>query len=384
MWRPAWVAGPAPFAHIVGPPLAKRDYYEVLIVSRTATQDEIKQAYRKLAKELHPDKNPGDAAAEDRFKELSEAFSVLNDVDKRRRYDRLGHAAASGDPGYERVDFRAVSEILEGLAEGLFGARNGRKRAGNDIEVELPVTFEEAALGAEKKLTIQRSITCVTCSGSGAAPGTTPERCAACQGSGEVRFQRGFFTASRPCQSCGGTGKKIATPCPTCQGKTAVPSSDEITVRVPPGVEDGAIRSVKGGGERSHSGGAAGDLHVRIAVQPHPLFRRVGADIRVTIPVSFPQAVLGTQVDVPTLEGRVKMKVPPGTPSGKVLRLRGRGIESLGGAGKGDQLVEIVVEIPEEITTKQRKLIEELAVELGESPGPEQKGFLQKLRDLFG
>lgn len=364
--------------------MAKRDYYEVLSVPRTATQDEVKQAYRKLAKELHPDKNPGNAEAEDRFKELSEAFSVLNDVDKRRRYDRMGHAASGGDPGYERVDFRAVSEILEGLVGEVFGGRGARKRQGSDIEVDLPITFEEAALGTEKKLSITRMMACQTCSGTGAAPGTTPERCAACQGSGEVRFQRGFFTASRPCQSCGGSGRKITSPCATCQGKTSVASSEEISVRVPPGVEDGAIRSVRGGGERSASGGSPGDLHVKIVVQPHPLFRRAGADIRVTIPVSFPQAVLGTQVDVPTLEGRVKMKVPPGTPSGKILRLRGRGIETLGGAGKGDQLVEIVVEVPEDITSKQRKLIEELAVELGESPGPEQKGFLDKLRDLFG
>lgn len=364
-------------------PLAKRDYYEVLIVARTATQDEVKQAYRKLAKELHPDKNPGDVAAEDRFKELSEAFSILNDVDKRRRYDRVGHASA-GEQGYERVDFRAVSEMFEGLVGEVFGGRGAKRRQGGDIELELSVTFEEAALGAEKKVALTRQIACQTCSGSGAAPGTTPERCVACQGSGEVRFQRGFFTASRPCQTCGGTGRKITTPCSICQGKQVVPSEEELTVRVPPGVEDGAIRSVKGGGERSKTGGSAGDLHVKIVVQPHPLFRRSGADLRVTIPISFPQAVLGTQVDVPTLEGRVKMKVPPGTPSGKILRLRGKGIETLGGAGKGDQLVEITVEIPEEITAKQRKLIEELAVELGSAPGPEQKGFLDKLRDLFG
>jgi molecular chaperone DnaJ len=363
--------------------LAKRDYYEVLGVSRTATPDEIKQAYRARAKELHPDKNPGNAQAEEQFKELSEAFSELNDAGKRARYDRMGHAAA-GDGGYERVDFRAVSEILEGLVGEVLGARGPRRRQGQDIELELNVSFEEAALGTEKKLGVSKMASCMTCSGSGAAPGTSPTRCTACQGSGEVRFQRGFFSATRPCQSCGGTGRRIEKPCATCTGKGAVESSEEITVRVPPGVEDGAIRSVRGGGERSASGGQPGDLHVKITVQPHPLFRRKGADVLVTIPISFPQAVLGTQVDVPTLEGRVKMKVPPGTPSGKVLRLRGKGIETLGGAGKGDELVELVVEIPEEISARQRRLIEELAAELGESPGPEQKGFLAKLRDLFG
>lgn len=363
--------------------MAKRDYYEILGVSRTATPDEIKQAYRSRAKELHPDKNPGNAEAEEQFKELSEAFSVLFDAGKRARYDRVGHAG-SNDAGYERVDFRAVSEILEGLVGEVLGARGARRRQGQDIEIDLKISFEEAALGTEKKLSLSRQSACMTCSGSGAAPGTSPQRCSACQGSGEVRFQRGFFSATRPCQTCAGTGRRIETPCPNCAGKGVVPGTEEILVRVPPGVEDGAIRSVRGAGERGPSGGTSGDLHVRIVIEPHPLFRRKGADVHVTIPVSFPQAVLGTQVDVPTLEGRVKMKVPAGTPSGKILRLRGKGIETLGGAGKGDQLVEIVVEVPEELSAKQRRLIEELAVELGQEPGPEQKGFLQKLRDLFG
>jgi molecular chaperone DnaJ len=363
--------------------LAKRDYYEILGVPRSASADEIKQAYRSRAKELHPDKNPGNAEAEEQFKELSEAFSVLFDTGKRARYDRVGHGAPES-AGYERVDFRAVSEILEGLVGEVLGARGPRRRQGQDIEIELKLGFEEAALGVEKKVTITRLSTCTPCGGSGAAPGTTPERCPACQGSGEVRFQRGFFSVSRPCQTCGGSGRKVAKPCASCAGRGSTETSEDVSVRVPPGVEDGAIRSVRGGGEPSPNGGAAGDLHVKIAVQPHPLFRRKGADVIVTIPLSFPQAVLGTQVDVPTLEGRVKMKVPPATPSGKILRLRGKGIETLGGAGKGDQLVELVVEIPEEVTPRQRRLIEELAVELGEAPGPAQKGFLAKLRDLFG
>jgi molecular chaperone DnaJ len=366
----------------------KRDYYELLGVARTATQDEIKAAYRNLAKQLHPDKNPDDPQAEERFKEVSEAYSILNDVEKRRRYDRMGHAAfgggGAGDPGFERIDFRAVSDILEGLMGEVFGqGAQRRARQGQDLEVDLEVTFEEAALGAEKTLTVERLRECAACNGTGAAPGTRVERCSACAGTGEVRFQRGFFSASRPCSSCGGTGKRIETPCPVCKGRTVVPSAEEVLVRIPPGVEHGAVRSLRGGGERGRNGGPPGDLHVRIVVKEHPLFVREGADVKVTVPISFPEAVLGTLVDVPTLEGKVKMKIPSGTQSGKVFRLRGKGIEVLGGAGKGDQLVTVIVEVPQEITKKQRKLIEELAQEFGEEVHPQQKSFFDKLRGLF-
>ncbi len=364
----------------------KRDYYEVLGIARTASQDDIKQAYRNLAKQLHPDKNPGDAAAEERFKEASEAYTVLFDVEKRARYDRMGHAGFGGGGGasYDRVDFRSVGEMLEGIMGEVFGqGATRRARQGQDLEVELAVTFEEAALGAEKTLTVERAKECAACGATGAAPGTRVERCTACAGAGEVRFQRGFFSASRPCSSCGGTGKKIETPCPTCQGKTMVASTEEVLVRLPPGVEHGAVRSLRGGGERGRNGGPPGDLHVRIHVKEHPLFARDGADVKVTVPISFPEAVLGTQIDVPTLEGKVKMKIPPGTQSGKAFRLRGKGIEILGGAGKGDQLVTILVEVPLEVTKKQRQLIEELAAEFGEEVHPQQKSFFDKLRGLF-
>lgn len=363
----------------------KRDYYECLGVARTSSGDDIKQAYRQLAKQWHPDKNQGDPAAEERFKELSEAYSVLIDVEKRRRYDRMGHAGFGGADGNERIDFRAVSEILEGLMGEVFGFQAAARRARNgaDIELEVEISFEEAAVGTEKTLSVPRMVGCGTCEGSGAARGSKIERCTACQGVGEVRFQRGFFSASRPCSTCGGSGKRIEQPCPTCKGQTVVASHEDLLVKVPPGVEDGAIRSVRGAGERGKNSGPPGDLHVRIKVREHPLFKREGADIKVSIPVSFPQVVLGSQIDVPTLEGRVKMKIPPGTQSGKIFRLRGKGIDVLGGAGKGDQLVQIVVEVPENISKKQRRLIEELAVELGEDVYPQQKSFLDKLRGLF-
>ena len=358
----------------------RRDYYEILGVSRTATGDEIKQAYRALAKQWHPDRNPGDTAAEDRFKELSEAYTVLSDAEKRSLYDRRGHGAFS--EGYERIDFRAVSEILEGIVGDVFG--NRRVRQGADVELDLEVSFEEAALGCEKALPVPRSAPCTACDATGAAKGSRVDRCAGCGGTGEVRYQRGFFSASRPCSTCGGSGKKIATPCAVCQGQAAVPATETMQVKVPPGVDDGAIRSVRGAGQpAAKQGGAPGDLHVRVRVRPHPLFRRDGTDVRVTIPVSFPQVVLGSQIDVPTLEGRVKMKVPPGTQSGKVFRLRGKGIAALGGPAKGDQLVEVVVEVPEQISRRQRELIEELASELGEDVHPQQRSFLDKLRGLF-
>ncbi len=363
----------------------KRDYYEVLGVARTASRDEIKAAYRSLAKQWHPDKNPGDREAEERFKEASEAYEVLFEPDKRARYDRFGHANGGGGGGaYERVDFRSVSEMLEGLVGEVFGQGAARRaRQGQDLEVDLEVSFEEAALGAEKTLVVERVRDCPDCEGTGAAKGTRVDRCSACAGTGEVRYQRGFFSASRPCSSCGGTGKRIETPCPTCEGRTVIPATEEVLVRIPPGVEPFAVRSLRGGGQRGRNGGPPGDLHVRIVVKEHPLFTREGADVKVSVPISFPEAVLGTQIEVPTLEGKVKMKIPSGTQSGRVMRLRGKGIAVLGGAGKGDELVTIVVEVPQEISEKQRKLIEALAAEFGEEVHPQQKSFFEKLRGLF-
>lgn len=361
-----------------------RDYYEVLGLSPTAAPEEIKKAFRRVAMQSHPDRNPGDEGAERRFKEASEAFAVLSDTEKRRRYDRMGHSAfqnAGGGAPYERVDFSSFGEILEGLFGDFLGGARGRARSGGDIEMDVEVTFEEAALGAEKTIEVQRRIACEPCDGTGAAEGTKVRTCNTCGGRGEVRVQRGFFSASRPCAACGGTGRRVEKPCPECAGDGLVPKIEEMSVKVPPGVESGSIRTVKGAGERSRGG--AGDLHVQIRVRPHPLFARDGADIRVTAPISFPQAVLGAQIDVPTLEGRVKMRIPAGTQSGKIFRLRGKGIPVLGGYGKGDQLVKIVVEVPEKINKTQKKLIASLAAEMGEEVHPQQKSFLDKLKALF-
>jgi len=363
--------------------VTKRDYYEVLDVSRDADGDALKRAYRRTAMRYHPDRNPDDPEAEERFKEASEAYAVLSDPQKRARYDRMGHAAF-GAPGtdFEPIDFGAVSELFEGLFGDVFGRRSRRTRGGRDLKYELELTFEEAALGVEKEIDVTRPTLCETCGGSGARPGTTPNACPGCRGTGEIRYQRGFFGASRPCPACRGTGHQITDPCEACSGEGVVSKTERMSVRLPAGVEDGSIRTVRGAGEQR--AGGAGDLHIQVRVKAHPLFSRQGADIHCIVPISFPQAVLGTQLEVPTLEGKVRMRLPEGTPSGKIFRLRGKGLPSLGGAGKGDQLVRVVVEVPEKVNREQRRLLEQLASEMGTETHPQQRGFLEKLRDLFG
>ncbi|HJK93316.1 MAG TPA: molecular chaperone DnaJ [Polyangiaceae bacterium LLY-WYZ-15_(1-7)] len=362
--------------------MAKRDYYEVLGVSRDASADELKKAYRGLARRFHPDRNPDDPAAEDAFKEATEAYQVLSDPEHRKRYDRFGHAAfeSEGPGGFDPSDFGSVGEILEGFIGEVFGGRR-RKRPGRDVSVEMHVRFEEAALGAQKTLEVRRPMPCDRCEGSGGEPGTTIRSCPTCEGRGEVRFQRGFFATMRACSACGGTGKKVETPCSKCSGSGRVEGTDELSVKIPPGVQDGAVRTVRGAGEEGPGG--AGDLHVTIRVEPHPLFETRGADVLCTVPVSFPQAVLGATLDIPTLEGKVHMKLPPGTQSGKIFRLRGKGIPVYGGAGKGDQLVTVVVEVPEKVSREQRRLISALAEEMGTETHPQQAGFLAKLKGLF-
>jgi molecular chaperone DnaJ len=362
---------------------SQRDYYEILGVSQHAQDDEIKRAYRKLAVELHPDKNPDDPHAEERFKQASQAYSVLSDGERRKRYDRMGHAAFVGDgsASHEAVDFDAFGDLIGGLFGDMFRGRRGRKP--KDLKYELHVSFEEAARGCEKSIEVTRNFTCATCAGTGSEPGHTPPVCPACRGKGEVRYQRGLLPATRICNACKGSGKQITHPCPSCQGEGVAPKTERLTVTLPAGVEDKSVRSVRGAGE--HTLGGQGDLHVYVHVDAHPLFTRQGADVLCSVPVTYPQAALGDQLEVPTLEGIVKMRLPAGTESGKVFRLRGKGIAVFGGVGKGDQLVSVIVEIPKKLSDRERGLLEELGQAMSEkSPElSERKRFVDKLRALF-
>jgi molecular chaperone DnaJ len=363
---------------------SKGDYYEILAVERTASSDELKRAYRALAIKYHPDKNPDDKGAEEQFKRVTEAYAVLSDADKRRRYDQLGHAAfdpSRGGTGFDASDFANIGEILEGFLDDMFGRRGGANRMPKDLRYNLEVAFEEAAVGVEREIEYERHELCTHCRGARAEPSAQSPECAACHGRGEVRFQKGFFATSRPCFTCEGSGVRAEARCRQCAGVGAVPRKQRLRVKIPAGLEDGAVRTLSGMGEQTPAG--TGDLHVHVKVKPHPLFTREGADILCDVPVSFPQAALGANLDVPTLEGKVKMRLPPGTQSGKVFRLRGKGLPVFGGYGKGDELVKVVIEVPEQLTDRQRELLESLASEMGVETHPQQQTFLDKLRGLF-
>jgi molecular chaperone DnaJ len=362
----------------------KRDYYEVLGVSRAAGDEEIKKAYRKLALKFHPDKNPDDRhAAEERFKELVEAYQVLCDSERRSLYDRFGHAAfESGGPG-AGFDFNAgFEDIIGDLFGDFFGGGRGRSRRGQDLRYDLEITFEEAAFGCEKAIVVPRLGACDTCGGSGAKPGTRPQSCPQCRGSGQLRFQQGFFSIAKTCGHCNGSGRVIATPCAACGGAGANRRQHRLNVRIPPGVETGSRLRLRGEGEAG-SGGASGDLFVVLSVQDHPFFVRDGAHIICDVPVSFAQAALGTEIDVPTLQGATKLKIPAGTQSGQLFKLRGKGVPDLNGYGRGDEIVRLLVETPRKLSPQQRTLLEEVARISGEEVHPLQKSFLEKVRALL-
>jgi molecular chaperone DnaJ len=357
-----------------------RDYYEILSVRKRATTDEVKRAFRRLAQRYHPDKNPGDLAAEERFKELNEAYAVLSDPDKRREYDRFGQLARARETGFD-----GMGEALGDLFGELF-SRPRRRRAGQkgpDLRYTLEVTFEEAALGTEKEIALPRLQTCARCEGQGAAPPSRPTPCPACGGTGEGRVQQGFFTLTRVCPDCSGVGRIIEDPCPQCRGTGKVPGERLLRVKVPAGVDTGQRLRLKGEGELGLGGGPPGDLYVQIRVAPHPLFVRDETDVVCEMPISFVQAALGATVEVPTLDGKVRMRIPAGTQSGKIFRLRQRGIPALRGYGRGDQLVRVVVETPSRLNDEQKRLLRRLAELGGEEIHPARKTFLEKMRDLF-
>jgi molecular chaperone DnaJ len=369
-----------------------RDHYEVLGVRRDAPPEEIKSAFKKLAAQNHPDRHPSDSGAHERFKEINHAYQVLSDEGRRSMYDRFGHKAeepgspfATGGPfqgGFVDISDIAIDGILGDLL-GVFGVGRGDK---GDIKREIEVSFEEAAFGCEKALRYDRLVTCGDCRGSGAATGTEPESCAACNGRGRVRLQQGIFpiAVERSCSRCRGTGRTVRHACPGCRGSGLVTGKESVRVAVPAGVETGSSRLVNGGGNRPRPDRPPGDLEVVVHVRAHPFFRRDGDDVVCTVPVTFTHAALGGDVEVPTLEGKGKLRVPPGTQPGTVLRIKSKGMPHRGGLGRGDQRVEVAIEVPRDLTGRQRQLLEELARERGEDVQPQPKSFVEKLRDLFG
>ncbi len=382
--------------------MSKRDYYDVLGVDRGASESELKKAYRKLAMECHPDRHPDDPAAEERFKQVSEAYAVLSDAEKRARYDRFGHAGlggpGGGGPGADFADLGNFGDLFNDLFGDIFGggggrggSRRGRGQRGADLRYNLEITLDDVVNGCEPRLKIPRMNRCGACAGSGAAEGSKPSRCGRCEGTGQLVFQQGFFRVNRPCDACGGAGEVILNPCPTCRGAGRVEGQQTIQVKVPPGIEAGARLRVTGEGEAGIAGGPPGDLYVVMVLREHPLFRREGTDLHLEVPIPFVQAALGGEIDVPTLDGRVKLSIPEGTQSGRVLRLRGKGLPPLQPRldpeqlkkMRGDLYVKVFVEVPTKLNARQRELLEEFAAQSGHEVSPTTKGFVEKLRDLF-
>lgn len=372
--------------------MSKRDCYEVLGVNRNASEAEIKKAYRRLAVKHHPDKNPGDKKAEEQFKVLSEAYAILSDNQKRATYDQFGHAGVDGSGGgyssggfggspFEDIFGDIFGDIFNGGGGG--GSRRSRGHRGDDLRYNLDISFEEAAFGTEKTVKLPRHHSCDTCGGSGAKKGTSPTICSTCKGAGQVRYQQGFFQMNRPCPSCGGSGSQIKDPCTDCHGSGRIKEKRNLAIKIPAGVETGIRLKLSGEGESGLHGGPSGDLYVVITVDDHPIFIREGRNVICETPVTFAQAALGCELEVPTLEGRVKMKVPAGTQSGKVMKLSGKGISDLQGRRRGDQLVVVRVETPTQLTSRQKELMEEFAKEEGESVNPISKGFFEKVKEMF-
>ena len=373
----------------------KRDYYEVLGVQKGATDAEIKKAYRKMAKENHPDLHPGDKDAEARFKEINEAYEVLSDSEKKARYDQFGFAGVDpsyGGGGYGggfdgSFDFGDLGDIFGSFFGGGFGgggrARSGPQR-GESLRTRLTITFEEAAFGCEKEVSIDRVEQCETCKGTGAAPGTSPETCPACGGSGQVQQRRqtpmGVFATTGPCPRCGGTGKIIASPCKDCGGSGQVRRRKTLKVTIPAGIDNGQIISLRGQGSAGKNGGPAGDLQIVITVQPHQLFRRDGADVYCNAPITFTQAVLGVEMEIPTIDGKVKYDIPEGTQTGSTFRLKGKGIPNVNGRGRGDQFVTVYIETPRNLNREQKEALKKFSSTLKENNYEERKSFFKKFK----
>ena len=369
----------------------KRDYYEVLGVDKNASADDIKRAFRRKAKECHPDLHPDDKEAEERFKELNEANEVLSDPDKRARYDQFGFndPAMGGNPfagGAGGFDFGGMGfdSIFDMFTGGMGGAsRRQGPQQGNDLRYDLRITFEEAAKGCTKSFDFYRNENCETCKGTGAKPGTSPVTCQMCHGSGQIRQSGGWMTTVRTCPTCGGTGKVIQEKCSSCGGSGRTRVRRTATVKVPAGIDNGQTIIMNGQGEPGLRGGPSGDLYINVIVKPHKLFKRDGYDLHLDLPISFTQAALGAEIDVPTLDGSVKYKIPEGTQTDTEFRIRGAGIQQLRSTSKGDLVIHVRVEIPKRLTEKQRELLRQFDETTTGKEYDQRKGFFDKVKELF-
>jgi molecular chaperone DnaJ len=375
--------------------VTKTDYYEVLSVSKTASESELKTAYRKLAMQFHPDRNPNNPGAEAKFKECSEAYSILSDGEKRAAYDRYGHAAFQGGAGGGGSPFQGANgfhaQDMGDIFGDIFGemfnmggrGKASRVQRGRDLRYDLTLEFEQAVFGVEKEISIRRAETCDDCHGTGAANGRQPATCPQCKGAGQVRFQQGFFAVARTCPQCGGTGSIVTDPCKTCSGQTTVEREHTIMVKVPAGVEQDTRIRYQGEGEAGKFGGPSGDLYVVLSVQKHKFFERDGDDLHCVMPISFPQATLGTELGLETLEGTETLKIPEGTQSGKQFRLRNKGVPHLNERGKGDLIVEIRVATPTKLTKEQKQLMKQLGETMVVENAPHSHGLFEKMKDIF-
>ena len=372
----------------------KRDYYEVLGVNRDASEDAIKKAYRKLAMKHHPDRNPESKEAEERFKETKEAYEVLSDAEKRRAYDAYGHAGVNPQMGGmgpgDAAGFGGFAEAFGDIFSDIFGGGQGRGRSsvyrGADLRYNLEISLEQAARGTETRIRIPALETCETCHGSGAKPGTQPKTCETCHGSGTVRLSQGFFSIQQTCPACHGTGRTISDPCGTCRGAGRVKRHKTLSVKIPAGVDEGDRIRLTGEGEAGVNGGPAGDLYVVMHVRAHGVFERDGDDLHCQMPISFTHAALGGEIEIPTLDGSAKVKVPPETQSGQVFRLRGKGIKGVRSSYPGDLLCEVAVETPVRLTERQKELLrelEEINRKDGDRHNPRAKSFMDKVREFF-
>ncbi|MBS1804305.1 MAG: molecular chaperone DnaJ [Acidobacteria bacterium] len=371
--------------------VSKADYYEVLGVSRDASEQELKSAYRKLALKYHPDRNPGDHAAEEKFKEASEAYQVLCDADKRAAYDRFGHAGVSGGgPGGFGGGFSGAVDLGDIFGD-LFGEmfnmggqqRAARQMRGDDLRYDLTIDFHEAVFGTEKEIRIRRLEACETCKGAGSKSGRGPVTCPQCQGRGQVRYQQGFFSVARTCNACAGRGSIINDPCDTCRGETRVTKEIKLTVKVPAGVEEGTRIRYGGEGDGGRTNGPSGDLYIVLSIRAHDFFHREGQNLHCVIPISFPQAALGAEIEIEGVDGQVMLKIPEGIQSGKEIRVRGKGVPYLNEKGRGDLIVKVVVQIPKKLSKAQRDLITELGKSMSVENKPTSPGLLEKMKDLF-